>query len=57
MSKFFEDTLKGLKEAIEIEKGLISLKEKENMPAPTFFVDNDTREEKNEKVNNRNVFS
>ena len=36
MSQFFNDTMQGLLEAIEIEKGNIPLVEKENMPAPTF---------------------
>lgn len=44
MSKFFEDTLQGLLEAVEIEKGNIPLTQKENMPAPTFVVsDNEKR--------------
>ena len=38
MSQFFNDTMQGLLEAIEIEKGNIPLVEKENMPAPTFVV-------------------
>ena len=42
MSKFFEDTMQGLLEAAEIAKGNISLTERKNMPAPTFYVaDND----------------
>jgi DNA-binding XRE family transcriptional regulator len=36
MSKFFDDTMQGLLEALEIEKGAIQLTEKEDMPAPTF---------------------
>jgi len=36
MSKFFEETMQGLLEAVAIEKGEIPLVEKENMPAPTF---------------------
>ena len=36
MSQFFGETMQGLLEAIEIEKGNIPLQEKENMPAPTF---------------------
>ena len=35
---FFEDMEKALLEAIEIEKGNIPLKERENMPSPTFYV-------------------
>lgn len=41
---FFTDTMQGLLEAVEIEKGNISLVKKENMPAPTFIAD----EKKNE---------
>ena len=36
MSQFFDETMQGLLEAIEIEKGNIPLQAKENMPAPTF---------------------
>ena len=36
MSQIFTDTMQGLLEAVEIEKGNIPLIEKENMPAPTF---------------------
>ncbi len=36
MSKFFEETMQGLLEAVAIEKGEIPLTEKKNMPAPTF---------------------
>lgn len=43
MSKFFDDTMQGLLEAIEIEKGSIPLTERKGMPAPTFYVsDSDT---------------
>lgn len=38
---FYEDMEKALLEAIEIEKGNIPLKERENMPAPTFYVADD----------------
>lgn len=34
MSKFFEDTMQGLLEAIEIEKGNVPLTKRESMPAP-----------------------
>ena len=44
MSKFFEDTMQGLLEAVEIEKGKTPLKQKENMPAPTFTVSNQEEE-------------
>lgn len=38
MSNFFEETMQGLLEAAEIAKGNITLTERENMPAPTFYV-------------------
>ena len=37
MSKFFDETMQGLLEAVAIEKGEISLIHKENMPSPTFI--------------------
>lgn len=43
MSKFFDDTMQGLLEAIEIEKGSIPLTERNEMEVPTFYVsDSDT---------------
>lgn len=36
MSRFFEETMQGLLEAIEMEKGEVPLVEKKNMPALTF---------------------
>lgn len=36
MSKFFDETMQGLLEAVAIEKGNLPLKEKPNMPALTF---------------------
>ena len=43
MSKFFDDTMQGLLQAIEIEKGAIPLSERKDMAAPTFYVsDSDT---------------
>ena len=36
MSRFFEDTMQGLLEAVAIDKGEIPLVEKANMPAPTY---------------------
>lgn len=36
MSKFFEETMQGLLEAVAIDKGEIPLIEKEDMPATTF---------------------
>lgn len=41
MSKFFDETMQGLLEAIEIEKGDIPLTEREGMPAKTFYVADD----------------
>ena len=38
MSNFFEETMQGLLEAAEIAKGNITLTEREDMPAPTFYV-------------------
>ena len=38
MSNFFEETMQGLLEAAKIAKGNIPLTERENMPAPTFYV-------------------
>ena len=37
MSKFFEETMQGLLEAVAIDKGEIPLREKEDMPASTFI--------------------
>ena len=44
MSTFFEDTMQGLLEAVDMERGNIPLKEKENMPAPTFIASEKERE-------------
>ena len=38
MSNFFEKTMQGLLEAAEIAKGNITLTERKNIPAPTFYV-------------------
>ncbi len=38
MSKFFDDTMQGLLEAIEIEKGNIPLTERKGMAAPTYYI-------------------
>ena len=43
MSKFFEETMQGLLEAIEMEKGYVPTIQKENMPALTYCAD--TREQ------------
>ena len=43
MNKFFDDTMQGLLQAVEIEKGTIPLSERKDMAAPTFYVsDSDT---------------
>jgi len=44
MSNFFDDTMQGLLEAIEIEKGNIPLTEHNGMPAPTFYVSSNDKE-------------
>ena len=38
MSKLFEDTMQGLLEAVEIEKGNLPLTEKDNMSSQTYYV-------------------
>ena len=43
MSKFFDDTMQGLLEAIEIEKGSIPLIEHKGMPAPTYYISDDDK--------------
>ena len=45
MSNFFEETMQGLLEAVEIAKRNIPLAERKEMPAPTFYAANaDTKE-------------
>lgn len=44
MSKFFDDTMQGLLQAIEIENENIPLTERNGMPAPTFYVSSDDKE-------------
>lgn len=44
MNNFFDDTMQGLLEAIEIKKGNIPLTERKEMPAPSFYVSSDDRE-------------
>lgn len=44
MSKFFDETMQGLLEAVAIEKGEISLEKKDNMPAPTFIASDKEKE-------------
>lgn len=36
MNSFFDDTMQGLLEAVEIKKGNISLIQKDDIPAATF---------------------
>ena len=43
MSKFFDDTMQGLLQAIEIENENIPLTERNGMPAPTFYVSSDDK--------------
>ena len=43
MSQFFDDTMQGLLEAVEIEKGTVPLTEQKGMPAPTFYVSDDDK--------------
>lgn len=40
MSKFFDDTMQGLLEAVAIDKGNVPLEEKVNMPAKTYVTVN-----------------
>lgn len=44
MSKFFDETMQGLLEAVAIEKGEVPIEEKENMPAPTFIASDKEKE-------------
>ena len=44
MSKLFDDTMQGLLEAVEIEKGNLPLTERENMPSRTQYVAEDDKE-------------
>ena len=44
MSKFFDETMQGLLEAVAIEKGEIPIEKKENMSAPTFIASDKERE-------------
>lgn len=39
MSKFFEETIQGLKEAIAMEKGEIPVVERKDMPALTYVAE------------------
>lgn len=53
MSKFFDETMQGLLEAVAIEKGEISLVQRENMPAPTFIASDKEKELIDELINLR----
>lgn len=53
MSNFFDDTMQGLLEAIEIEKGSVPLIQRENMPAPTFTISDKDKELIDQMVNLR----
>ena len=53
MSKFFDETMQGLLEAVAIEKGEVSLVQKENMPAPTFIASDKEKELIDELINLR----
>ena len=44
MSKFFDETMQGLLEAVAIKNGGIALDEKEDMPAPTFIASDKEKE-------------
>ena len=44
MNNFFDDTMQGLLQAIEIENENIPLTERNGMPAPTFYVSSDDKE-------------
>ena len=53
LSQFFDDTMQGLLEAVAIEKGEISLEQKQNMPAPTFVASDKEKELIDELINIR----
>ena len=38
MNNFFDDTMQGLLQAVEIEKGNIPLAERKGMAAPTYYI-------------------
>lgn len=44
MSKFFDETMQGLLEAVSIEKGEIPIEKVEDMPAPTFIASDKEKE-------------
>lgn len=53
MSKFFDETMQGLLEAVAIEKGEVALEEKEDMPAPTFVASDKEKKLIDELINLR----
>lgn len=53
MSKFFDETMQGLLEAVAIEKGDTPLVEKKDMPAPTFIASEKEKELIDELINIR----
>ena len=53
MSTFFDETMQGLLEAVAIEKGEISLVQKENMPSPTFIASDKEKKLIDEFINLR----
>lgn len=55
MGNFYDDTMQGLLEAVEIEKGNVPLARKESMPAPTFTVSNTEKELVDQMVNLRKM--
>ncbi|MCM1542569.1 MAG: helix-turn-helix domain-containing protein [Blautia sp.] len=44
MRQFFDDTMQGLLEAVEMEKGNLPVVKRERMPASTFYVSSDDKE-------------
>jgi len=52
---FYENLVKSLLQAIEIEKGNVTLVQRENMPAPTFYVAESETIKQGEKVNRAGV--
>ena len=54
MSKFFDDTMQGLLEAVAIDKGEIPLVEKEDMPAPTLIA-SEREKEPIQEVKEKNI--
>ena len=44
MSKYFDDTMQDLLEAVEIEQRNIPLSERDGMPAPTYYISDNDKE-------------